>query len=124
MRMAKTKTVGQRVYQSISVRKCVCVCASAVQMMLVVMCFSAANGSPYISNCASGCQASRCTAAAHSTLGSATSPRPLYPTAAVCVILARAFHPRVSAAVLCTFAAYAAFTVVLTRVSWTRCLAF
>lgn len=36
--------------------------------------------------------------------------------AAVCVILARAFHPRVSAVVLCTFAAYAAFTVVLTRV--------
>lgn len=37
--------------------------------------------------------------------------------AAVCVILARAFHPRVSAVVLCTFAAYAAFTVVLTRVA-------
>lgn len=38
------------------------------------------------------------------------------PCAAVCVILARAFHPRVSAVVLCTFAAYAAYTVVLTRV--------
>ena len=36
--------------------------------------------------------------------------------AAVCVILARAFHPRVSALVLLTFAAYAAWTVALTRV--------
>jgi hypothetical protein len=35
---------------------------------------------------------------------------------AVCVILARAFHPRVSALVLLTFAAYAAWTVALTRV--------
>ncbi|KAL4423145.1 hypothetical protein ABPG77_007798 [Micractinium sp. CCAP 211/92] len=37
--------------------------------------------------------------------------------AAVCVILARAFHPRVSALVLATFACYAAFTVLLTWVA-------
>lgn len=38
------------------------------------------------------------------------------PAAAVCAILARAFHPRVSALVICTFACYAAWTVVLTKV--------
>ena len=46
--------------------------------------------------------------------------------AAVCVILARAFHPRVSALVLLTFGAYAAWTVALTRVrltGWLRWLA-
>ncbi|KAL4440595.1 hypothetical protein ABPG75_003596 [Micractinium tetrahymenae] len=37
--------------------------------------------------------------------------------AAVCVILARAFHPRVSALVLATFACYAAYTVALTWVA-------
>ncbi|EFN53974.1 hypothetical protein CHLNCDRAFT_7051, partial [Chlorella variabilis] len=36
---------------------------------------------------------------------------------AVCIILARAFHPRVSALVLATFAAYAGWTVALTRVA-------
>jgi ABC-type transport system involved in Fe-S cluster assembly fused permease/ATPase subunit len=35
----------------------------------------------------------------------------------VCVILARSFHPRVSLLVVATFAAYAAWTVVLTRVA-------
>ena len=35
----------------------------------------------------------------------------------MCVILARAFHPRVSALVLATFVAYAAWTVALTRVA-------
>ena len=35
---------------------------------------------------------------------------------AVCVILARAFHPRVSALVVATFVAYATWTIVMTRV--------
>ena len=35
---------------------------------------------------------------------------------AVCVILARAFHPRVSALVVATFAAYATWTIAMTRV--------
>lgn len=39
------------------------------------------------------------------------------PPAAVCVILARAFHPRVSLLVLATFACYAAYTVLLTWVA-------
>lgn len=37
--------------------------------------------------------------------------------AAVCVILARSFHPRVSALVLATFACYAGYTVLLTWVA-------
>lgn len=36
--------------------------------------------------------------------------------ALVCAILARSFHPRVSLLVVGTFAAYAAWTVALTRV--------
>lgn len=44
-------------------------------------------------------------------------PLPSLVGAAVCVILARAFHPRVSALVLATFACYAAFTVLLTWVA-------
>lgn len=61
------------------------------------------------------CPAPSCPHAVHLALLSPTHPS--LPAAAVCVILGRAFHPRVSALVLATFAVYAAWTVVLTKLA-------